>query len=285
MHGRRSWLGLLALGMGAATATPAGAQSAIPACVPECRAGFTCVNGMCVSQCNPPCLSGEACTEQRECVLRSELDDPSTVRRHDGFYLSFGLGVGYLSGDITEYKTEGQLHPGDSQVKTEGSVAGIAQLGEIMVGGTIPSGPVLGGGAWGMNALSAHYDGEIRNWMTDELATGSSTLKLTSLSQIGPFLAYYPDASGGLHGMLAPTLVLAKVGDKKDLAFEYDDHAPDGVGWGLVLGAGYDFWIGEQWSLGVTARFQYVSVWLGSTEPASTLGAIVPGVLASVTYH
>ncbi|MBK8999268.1 MAG: hypothetical protein IPM35_26410 [Myxococcales bacterium] len=218
-------------------------------------------------------------------MLRSELADPSSVRHHDGFYLRLGLGVGYVSAKVTEYQSEGELGPGAPQVGTKGSVTGVAQLGEIMVGGTIPDGPVLGGGAWGVNALSAHYDGETRNWVTDEVAKGASALELTSLSQIGPFLAYYPNASSGLHGMLAPTFVLAKLGAKKDLAFEYDDHSKDGVGWGVVLGAGYDFWIGEQWSLGVAARFQYVSVELGSTEPASTFSAVVPGVLASVTYH
>lgn len=33
-----------------------------PSCVPECRAGFTCVSGSCVSACNPPCGRNERCS-------------------------------------------------------------------------------------------------------------------------------------------------------------------------------------------------------------------------------
>lgn len=37
-------------------------------CFPECRPGFVCRDGECVSQCNPPCPQGQVCTAARECV-------------------------------------------------------------------------------------------------------------------------------------------------------------------------------------------------------------------------
>jgi hypothetical protein len=57
----------------AATAPPPADVGAAPvtaapaACVPDCRAGFVCVSGACVSACNPPCPAGQHCTAARSC--------------------------------------------------------------------------------------------------------------------------------------------------------------------------------------------------------------------------
>lgn len=37
-------------------------------CAPDCRSGYVCEEGQCVSACNPPCASGERCTAEAECV-------------------------------------------------------------------------------------------------------------------------------------------------------------------------------------------------------------------------
>lgn len=50
-------------------------ESAIDACLPSCRSGFTCVGGQCVSACNPLCTAGERCTSEGECI------DPREGRR------------------------------------------------------------------------------------------------------------------------------------------------------------------------------------------------------------
>lgn len=47
---------LLSLAIGACTSTPS------PVCTPACRAGFSCVRNVCVSDCNPPCGPGQACS-------------------------------------------------------------------------------------------------------------------------------------------------------------------------------------------------------------------------------
>ena len=41
-------------------------------CFPQCRSGYICHDGECVSLCNPPCSQGEVCVEG-ECVPASEV--------------------------------------------------------------------------------------------------------------------------------------------------------------------------------------------------------------------
>ena len=43
-------------------------------CLPACRSGFTCLDGACVSLCNPVCPRGELCSQYGEC-----LPDPEYV--------------------------------------------------------------------------------------------------------------------------------------------------------------------------------------------------------------
>jgi len=51
------------------TATLASPVESASACVPDCRSGFECVEGRCVSSCNPPCDPGQLCTPERTCVF------------------------------------------------------------------------------------------------------------------------------------------------------------------------------------------------------------------------
>ncbi len=51
----------------AATEAPAGKAPAEKSCVPACRTGYVCVEGRCVSACNPPCEKGQRCTAKGEC--------------------------------------------------------------------------------------------------------------------------------------------------------------------------------------------------------------------------
>lgn len=48
-------------------------------CFPDCREGFTCVKGACVSACNPPCAAHERCTRDGECVSKGGAAAPPPV--------------------------------------------------------------------------------------------------------------------------------------------------------------------------------------------------------------
>lgn len=59
-------LGFILLTLCALFGTSTGAQA--QKCVPDCREGYVCVRGKCVSACNPPCPDGERCTSEGRCA-------------------------------------------------------------------------------------------------------------------------------------------------------------------------------------------------------------------------
>ncbi|MET0340830.1 MAG: hypothetical protein ABW252_07495 [Polyangiales bacterium] len=78
-------------------------------CVPHCRSGYTCLDGACVSLCNPACPRGEVCSEYGEC-----LPDPEQTAR----------------GPLRESREEAPPDPfRESIVNLHVDAAGLAQFG------------------------------------------------------------------------------------------------------------------------------------------------------------
>jgi hypothetical protein len=196
--------------------------------------------------------------------------DAEGVHTHDGFYLRLGIGFASTSGTVK--RSSGGFDAPD----TDQSGAGVAS--ELAFGGTVAPGLVIGGGIWGASVPSPEYE-------TSGTSTDGDSL---ALSSIGPFIDYYFDPNGGGHLQAAIALGVASQ-SKGDL-----DSAYTGTGYSLMLGGGYEWWVGEQWSLGVLARVQYFNV---SGHPDDDIAGIsaddidveasffVPALLLSITYH
>lgn len=52
-------------------------EEAVAACSPSCRDRYTCVEGSCVSLCNPACPEGSACTAEGQCVSTAPVPAPA----------------------------------------------------------------------------------------------------------------------------------------------------------------------------------------------------------------
>ncbi len=162
-----------------------------------------------------------------------------TVERHDGLYLSFGLSFGYFKNSIAY--DSGPI--GDEKV-SKGDVSF-----EFLLGGTPAPGVVIGGGllAWGVGDPNVEVDGQ---------TVKNSELRSMSVASLGPFVDFYPDDKGGFH-------VQGFVG-LSQLSFEDDrgqsDSSEEPTGYSLAGAVGYDFWVGDQWSIGVLGRFMYSSL-------------------------
>lgn len=264
-------------------------RQCVSACNPTCADNEVCTpDAQCVSACNPACAAGQRC-ENQTCVAVApaapppapppapspvETAEPATatgVYLHDGFYFNIGLGLGSLSG--TAEPSEGVLAGGEI------SAWGLAILTQLAFGATVAPGLVVGGGIYGATIPSPTLLAELDQGNKVEDDTEAS-----SLSQIGPFVAYYFSPEIGAHLFAAPALSVVSGGKAKT----YPDEVPEtsGTGFGLVLGGGYEIWVAEQWSLGVIGRLQYASATLEDDDGSETdFSGTIVGVLVGATLH
>jgi len=160
------------------------------------------------------------------------------ARRHDSFYLRMSLGVD-VAGMTRSVKAEVEDvegYEGDSEIK------GGALDSEISIGGTAARGLVLAGSL---------YSGGIYGPIIER--DDGSELELDGplqFSMLGFTLDYYIDERGGFHlgGTLGPAVAWARL--PKDSLFDFIG----GWGGGIALNLGYDWWIADEWSLGILGR-------------------------------
>lgn len=155
------------------------------------------------------------------------------AHRHDGFYFRFGIGAGY-----GRAKTTGTL--GSTDLTAHYSGAGPAY--ELLFGGTVARGFVVGGGFLGQDISDPSTTIESNDPSVPSTLNVSGALGVLAL---GPFIDWFPDDTGGAH--VGAMVGLGGVG-LKDRSGNAD------VGIGGSLWTGYDFWIANQWSLGGELR-------------------------------
>lgn len=180
---------------------------------------------------------------------------------HDGFYARLGVGPGYVLG-TREADTGG----------AKADVSGLALSTELAFGGNIAPGLVLGGGSFSMVLPSPKYalDGG------PEVDVGTH-----HVSGVGPFVDYYFDPRKGAHAQAA-LLLSGIVVQEKD---QYE--GASGFGFGAMIGAGYEFWVGAEWSLGPLVRVTFYADSLEGDDSGakSDLRMFVPSLLFAATYH
>ena len=169
---------------------------------------------------------------------------------HDGFYLQLNTGLGYLS----------------ASDEFDSSLSGVTIPGSLLIGGTV--GPVaIGGGFFGDYAPSpsASINGE-------DVELEDVTMTLIG---IGVFADIYPNPREGLH--FQPFVGWGGL----ERSYKGDSGGSDPTGLVLALGVGYDFWVGDEWSIGPMFRMAYAPLSIEETS----VDAIAPALLATFTYH
>ncbi len=198
------------------------------------------------------------------------LPAPAGARTHDGFYLRIGNGFGAF---------DERLSAGSGASEVNARNRGIGTLGELALGGTIAPGWVLGGGVYACDVLAGTFRSSGAA-VPAELDPG-----LRNAGLIGPFIDVYPDSHAGLHfqgAMGLATLTPRVFGHPATERSEYL-----ALGGGLMFGAGYEVWIGDEWSLGVLARTTLAFV-TGEDEEGTRFRHLLvtsPGLLVTLTYH
>jgi hypothetical protein len=182
--------------------------------------------------------------------------------------MRLGLGPGYLTSSL-EFE---DLDPGLEALAAEYEISGVGAGIDLMLGGAVTPGIVIGGGYLFNQAQNPTLtvDGE-------ELGDADDTN--FNFGVIGPFIDVYPDPHDGLHlgailGFAAATLT----DDDGDT-----DASARGFGGGAL--AGYDFWVGEQWSLGVLGRFTVGTVSDDGDEATGRLHPMSFSVMATAVFQ
>ncbi|MFO0564727.1 MAG: autotransporter outer membrane beta-barrel domain-containing protein [Polyangiaceae bacterium] len=167
---------------------------------------------------------------------RSPKPDASE-HNHDGFYLRLGFGTGYGRA-VAESKD-------DTTTAVKATYTGWGPAYELLLGGTLAPGFVLGGGFVGQDV--AEPDIEV---VTGDASVSGSASDSLGIAVVGVFVDWFPDPKAGAHvgAMLGPG----------EIGFT-DDNSNSSSGYGASLFGGYDFWVGSQWSLGPEARIVVVA--------------------------
>jgi hypothetical protein len=174
---------------------------------------------------------------------------------HDGFYLQFNAGLGYLSASLEPI-------PGSKE-----KLSGVTFPSSLLLGGTV--GPVvIGGGFFADHAFSPSYslNGNDSPFVNDVTMT---------LIGIGMFADIYPDVHKGLH--FQPFVGWGGL----ETSVNGNSGGSDPTGLVLAVGGGYDFFISDNWSFGGMLRIAYAPLSLNDV----TYSTFSPSLLATITYH
>ncbi len=196
------------------------------------------------------------------------------ARVHDGFYLRLAAGFGVFD----ERLQSGDLENGGS---IEARNRGMSSLTDLAIGGTVARGWVIGGVIYASDLIASTLRiSEAGAVLPAELDAG-----LRSVSLIGPFVDWYPHPSEGLHVRLTlglATLTPRLIGHPATQRSEYL-----AVGGGLALGVGYDWWVADEWSIGVMS--QLGAAFLKGKDDSDVdwthIVTISPGLFVCLTYH
>jgi hypothetical protein len=203
-----------------------------------------------------------------------------TRRRHDGLYFRFALGIGVGHDHVT---TDAPL-PTDNvfsftPTKLDVSGTGFGWMTEIGLGFTPLPGLVLGLGSF--TATIPKVTGKSK-----DPGTGDYSERISQLGILGPLVDWYFFPKYGFHAEASPGLATFVAGASVPKVEGPFAQAHTATGFGFMLGVGYDWWVGDQWSMGVLARVIYGST-SGSDGEGTQFshGNYAPAFMITLTYH
>lgn len=178
----------------------------------------------------------------------------SGARIHDGFFFRGGLNVGLLM--LTADASR--------EIEYSGLQGGL----DLLFGGTLMPGLVVGG---------ALITGRTNRPGVDDGVTSRDLEGSLLFAGAAAFGSYYLDPREGLH--LQGLAGFAGL-DFVSASGASSGNDPTGIFFGF--GAGYDFWIADEWSVGPFARILYSML---STKTDVTYRYFYPSIGAAITYH
>ncbi len=215
------------------------------------HAAATDLSGRCDATELGPTLAGSAIMIKPLVVVLVLCSFTASVRAeprtHDGFYARIGVGPSFAIAKLFS--------------ATDSDSTGLAVSTELSVGTTIRPRLVLGVGTFPMVSPAPDYDG---------IDAGGQHVSAT-----GPFVDYYFSSSGGLHVQGGLLLTVGYLDGSDDRAGNV------GMGYGGMVGVGYDRYVSDHWSLGGSVRLTAYRLY-GVDD---SIRIATPAALLTLTYH
>lgn len=204
--------------------------------------------------------------------------EPYEPMVHDGFYMRFGSGLAGFDERLSS--EDSALYGGEIKTRTRG----IGTATELAIGGTISEGVVLGGAFYTFDLLTSTLKFE-KDSAEGAVPPPELDTELRNLVLLAPFIDIYPNPRRGFHvqGALGLAVLTASVFGSS--ATDQSDYAA--IGGGLMLGAGYEWFVADEWSLGILGRAT-ISVLTGEDDSGVRwihVPATSPSFLVTLTYH
>ncbi len=187
----------------------------------------------------------------------------SQPHRHDTLYLQLSAGGGYAHDDL---KYEGIF--GFAAFTGQGQGASV--LFDARGGYAVKPGLIVGGGVFVEQVANPK--------VTFAGKDVSSDVSVGTLVLFGPLIDWYPSAEGGFHlgGAIGGSRITMKDKNEQKL-----DNQP--IGAGGVFFIGYDFWVADEWSLGLELRSTGATMYDSTSNVRHTWGS--GGLLVTVVYN
>lgn len=96
-------------------------------CRPSCRSGYTCLDGACVTACNPPCANHERCTGRRECIV--DHANTTVAKAPNTWFAHVGIGYGMVGIYTDRPSRVASRDPGESPYRLLDARAPVLGLG------------------------------------------------------------------------------------------------------------------------------------------------------------
>ncbi len=195
------------------------------------------------------------------------VEDPS-AHLHDGFYMRLATGFGSSFQTIA---MEGH----DPSV----TVSGMSNVGELALGWAVWPGRILGLGWWSGTLVVTSREFHMDQPMPpDPLLNDAKDFNI-----FGPFADIYFNPRRGFH--MQGALGLATVRGLGLTEARFHDDVVYGAG--VMLGLGYEWWVSNQWSVGLLGRVTAASTVNDDQDGVTWVHAVgaSPSLLFTATYN
>jgi hypothetical protein len=204
--------------------------------------------------------------------------EPYEPMVHDGFYMRFGSGLAGFDERLSS--EDSAIYGGEIKTRTRG----IGTAAELAIGGTISKGVVLGGAFYTFDLLTSTLKFE-EDSAAGQVPPPELDTELRNLVLLAPFVDIYPNPRRGFHvqGALGLAVLTPRVFGSS--ATEQSEYAA--IGGGLMLGAGYEWFVADEWSLGILGRAT-INVLTGKDDSDVRwihVPVTSPSFLVTLTYH